>query len=128
MNIELKRNRTVNDTTIGKLTFDDFTCDTLEDAIRIEKIAGKTAIPSGNYEIVISYSNRFKKLLPLLVNVPNFEGVRIHSGNTIADTEGCILLGRRKGDTVENSRMTMNLFMQKLNQVIKKEKVYIQIS
>jgi len=127
MIISLKRNPTVNEATLGSLTFGDFTCDTLEDAVRETKIAAKTAIPAGEYEIVISYSNRFKKLLPLLLSVPNFEGVRIHSGNTIDHTEGCILLGRRSGDTVVNSRMAVNLFMQKLNQAIKKEKVYIHI-
>ena len=64
------------------------------DQIKSEKIYGKTAIPSGRYQVLITYSNRFKRLLPILVNVPGFAGIRIHPGNRHVDTEGCLLPGK----------------------------------
>jgi hypothetical protein len=70
-------------------------CHTLEDKVRYGeiKIQGETAIPGGCYKIENNYSNHFKKILPLVVNVPGFTGIRLHGGNTINDTEGCILCG-----------------------------------
>lgn len=68
--------------------------DMTAEEIKKRKVYGATAIPSGSYECVYTYSNRFKKNLPLLKDVPGFDGIRIHSGNTAKDTEGCILPGR----------------------------------
>jgi hypothetical protein len=61
--------------------------------IAAKKIKAATAIPAGKYEVDITYSNRFKRLLPLLMNVPGYEGIRIHPGNTHNNTEGCLLPG-----------------------------------
>lgn len=101
------------DYTIGRLYIDGaYFCDTLEDAVREKKIAGITAIPAGDYKVIKSYSPRFKKILPEILNVPNFTGVRIHAGNTAKDTDGCILLGlnKVKGQVI-NSRDAMAFFM-----------------
>lgn len=99
--------------TLGKISInDEFLYYTCEDTVRDEKIAGRTAIPAGTYKVILTFSNRFQKILPLLVNVPNYEGVRIHSGNTAADTEGCILIGlHRTENGVGMSRDAMANFM-----------------
>ena len=117
MRLRLERSEFTENSTIGNLYIDDvFFCYTLEDKVRDEKIKRETAIPTGMYEIRLTMSNRFKKVLPLLLRVPNFEGVRIHSGNTKDHTEGCILLGMVKDiDFVGMSRVAMNKLMAKLD-------------
>lgn len=60
------------------------------------KIKGKTAIPRGCYRLTVTMSNRFKRRMPLIQDVPGFEGIRIHGGNTHVDTEGCPLLGQTR--------------------------------
>ena len=85
--------------TIGVLRNENaLICYTLEDKVRPpgEKVFAETAIPAGRYQVRMTYSTRFKKIMPLLMDVPGFSGIRIHGGNTEADTEGCILVGMRK--------------------------------
>jgi hypothetical protein len=90
--------------TLGTLTFEDgFTCQTLEDPVREgAKVYGDTAIPLGTYRITITKSKRYGKMMPLLHNVPNFGGVRLHCGNNTDDTSGCILVGMGRDPGAES--------------------------
>lgn len=133
--IKIIRDTFSDESTIGKLYIDgEYFCETLEDKDRfIEsggvKIYGKTCIPRGTYRLVVTMSNRFKKELPLLLNVPQFEGIRIHAGNTAADTDGCILLGRtRRNNFVENSRDAVNEFIEKLAKMLEDDEVWIEVA
>lgn len=95
MKLELKRVFTGKTYTIGHLYVDgEYITDTLEDIPREVKIMNETCIPVGTYKVILNESNRFKRVMPLLLNVPNFEGIRIHAGNTEADTSGCLLVGK----------------------------------
>lgn len=113
--------------TISKLFINGvFECFILEDKLRenqgssefgvaYQKVMGRTAIPSGKYKVDITYSQRFKRFLPLLNGVPGFKGVRIHPGNTDKDTEGCLLPGQwNKGGIVTKSRATFDALFVKL--------------
>ena len=116
MKVEVKRTFKGAEYTIGHLYIDGaYFCDTLEDTIRTgEKISGKTAIPAGTYKVKKTMSPRFKTVLPEILNVPNFTGVRIHSGNTAKDTDGCLLLGLNKAKgAVLNSKNAMAFFMDR---------------
>lgn len=98
IDLVLKRLYFKNKYTIGKLFIDrKYFCDTLEDRRRDlsveDKVYGETAIPEGKYKIILTKSTRFGRVLPEILNVPGFVGVRMHSGNVAADSEGCILLG-----------------------------------
>lgn len=115
MKLEVKRHFKGPQYTIGRMYADGvYLCDTLEDTVRPDgiKLAGQTAIPAGTYPVRITYSPRFKKMLPMLDNVPNFTGVRIHTGNTAEDTEGCILVGynRVKGRVCDSRAAFRRLF------------------
>lgn len=129
MKLVLKRLHKTDKSTIGELYIDGkFECYTLEDVERKDKVYGKTAIPKGTYEVTMTMSNRFKKLMPLLLNVPNYEGVRIHTGNKAEDTEGCILLGKTRGvDFIGNSKLAVSNFYTKLEKELKTKKVTLTI-
>ena len=128
MLLEVRRDPSANGCTLGSLYIDGrFECFTLEDVVRevpgVEvvswKIPGETAIPSGMYTVAITFSAGFQKLMPQLIGVPGFAGVRIHCGNCADDTEGCILLGRRRGmATILESRVAFNAFFPKLQDAI----------
>lgn len=142
MEILVKREYKKKDYTIGHVYINgEYFCDSLEDTdrgltsimtlseIKEVKEYGRTAIPTGRYPIAYTYSNRFKKHLPLLLQVPAFEGLRIHSGNTHKDTEGCILLGvNRAVGKVLDSRKTMDEFLRILKPAIEAcEDIWITI-
>lgn len=131
MILTLKRIDFTNESTIGSLSLDgQHLCFTLEDVVRNgEKVYGKTAIPAGRYDVTITMSNRFKKRLPLLHNVPGFEGVRIHKGNAAADTEGCILVGMAKTtNRISNCAPAFDLVFDLIDGALARgEKVSIEI-
>lgn len=141
MNIILNRIAKKAKYTIGKLYINDqYFCDTLEDTDRgltqsmteqqigSKKVYGETSIPTGTYRIIISYSNKFKKQMPLLLNVPGFAGIRIHSGNTEKDSLGCILVGKNKAvGKVLESRDTYSKLFSILQEANKKETIKITI-
>ena len=128
MLIEVKRFEFKDTYTVGKMYIDNiYEYYTLEDVVRKgAKVNGQTAIPTGTYNLIINHSNRFNRDLPLLENVPNFTGVRIHAGNTSAHTEGCILVGTTWSgkDFIGNSRVAFNKLFEKLK---KAKKVTIKI-
>lgn len=130
MLLTLEREIFTEQSTVGSLSLDGaFECFTLEDVVREgPKVYGKTAIPYGRYEIAINYSNRFRRLMPLLLRVPGFEGIRIHCGNTAEDTEGCILVGSyREEDYVGNSRAAYAILFPKLSRAVMMEKIWIEV-
>ena len=109
MKIKVVREFFSDSETLGTMYINDkFFCYTLEDFdrklkqshelefIQSNKIAKRTAMPSGNYRVVLSVSNRFKRLMPEVLNVKGFAGIRIHGGNTHENTEGCILVAKKK--------------------------------
>lgn len=143
MKLKLQRIARKERYTIGKLYLNGkYFCDTLEDRdrglsqempldeIQKLKIKAQTAIPTGIYNVIINYSPKYKKPMPLLLSVPAYEGVRIHSGNTHKDTEGCILVGEnREVGRVLNSRYTFNKLFTKLQTAFDKgETITLEIT
>lgn len=140
MKLTLKRIARKEGYTIGRLYIDDaYFCDTLEDRdrgleqampldmIKRIKVKGETAIPTGTYELSMRHiSPKYSRkkafaftggVMPRLLNVPGYEGVLIHSGNTAADSEGCILVGENKAvGKVLNSMATFKALWSVLNQ------------
>lgn len=127
MELRLERRWFKPDYTVGKLYInDEYFCDTLEDRVvdinkngvfdgKEMKVYGQSAIPYGTYQVVYNYSPRFKRKLPRLMNVPHFEGILIHPGNTPADTSGCILVGR---NTSVGRLSESRLASEQLNKII----------
>jgi hypothetical protein len=142
MELQLERDIRTPKSTTGKLAVDErFECFILEDVdrgltqsmplkeIQEKKVYGKTAIPSGRYKVILTWSNRFKRTLPLLVNVPGYDGIRMHPGNSDVDTLGCLLPGvTRTKDFVSSSRVAFDKLFTKLKAADDKgEDIYITI-
>ena len=141
MELLLERKWCKSDYTIGRLYINGkFYCHILEDTVRDInkngtfdcgefKISGHTAIPYGTYEIQVTYSPKFKRELPLLLNVKHFEGIRIHRGNTNKDTSGCLIPGEntKTGMVLNSTKYELELtkLIKEANK--RKEKVYIKI-
>jgi hypothetical protein len=138
MEIVLNRTAKLPKCTLGELSIDGVhSCYTVEDTVR--EIAGQspdkwkiphvTAIPVGRYEVVVTMSNRFKKLLPELLNVPGFDGIRIHTGNTAEDTDGCLIVGETLLPAgVGSSKLAFDDLFPKIQSAVSKgEKVWITI-
>jgi len=138
--LKIKRKRLSPKSTIGDFYFaDDFECRILEDPWRDpdnsgnldadEKIPGETCIPTGTYRVVLSYSNRFKRVTPEILGVPHFKYIRIHPGNRSVDTRGCPLTGTKHGrDVVYSSVAAFEKLMPKLEKACQLGKVYIKVS
>ena len=109
---------------------------TLEDKQRLgPKVNGQTSIPVGKYEVIIDFSNHFQELMPLLIDVPGFEGIRIHKGNWVKDTEGCLLVGdgislskESMGITFGTSTSAYNKLYSLIDESLKTGKVFITIT
>jgi Family of unknown function (DUF5675) len=117
MRLLLGREPSTGGATVGRLTVegqgDELLAWTLEDQVRelegvpVEawKVPGATAIPRGDYRVVVTFSPKFGRPMPLLLGVPGFSDIRIHWGNDADDTEGCLLVGlERQGPRILQSR------------------------
>ena len=89
----------------------------------------ETCIPFGTYKVIINMSNRFKRLMPLLLNVPNFDGIRIHNGTSVQNTSGCILVGKNNfaGTLKESNEIFEQLFSLMTTAYNKKEQIEITV-
>lgn len=141
MELLLERKYLKSNYTIGNLFINGkFYCNIIEDPVRDInkngsfdcgeiKIKGSTAIPFGEYEIQVTYSHKFKRKLPLLLNVKHFEGIRIHRGNTEKDSSGCLIPGEnsKRGMVLNSTKYELELTNLIENANKKGEKVTIKI-
>jgi len=133
MIINVKRKIYGDNYTIGEMYINDnYLCDTLEDVVRDDgvKVQDQTAIPAGTYQLILDMSTRFGKIMPHILNVPDFQGIRIHCGNSSKDTSGCILVGTYNGqaDYIKDSTVAYNVLMDILGRATKRtEKIMITI-
>ena len=144
MKIQVKRTFMYDKKTTGELYVDgSYFCHTLEDVVRLDdpttpqnegaKVWGETAISAGVYKLIIRMSQRFKRMMMALLDVPGFDGILIHGGNTEEDTHGCILVGYKLDDAHHiapgTSRIAHDALFQKIEQAIKLgEEVTIQLT
>ncbi|WP_375418142.1 DUF5675 family protein [uncultured Hymenobacter sp.] len=129
--LEVRRAASANGCTIGELSLNGkFFCYTLEDEVRgpkATKVPGRTAIGAGTYPVTLSISRRFKQLMPLLGAVPGFAGVRIHAGNTSADTLGCLLIGLAKLPSNTKIYRSREAFEQLMSELVKYSSIELTI-
>lgn len=127
----LQRKIFTDHSTIGDLYLDgEFQCETLEDTIRNQKIDGMTAIPAGEYEVIIRASQRYGRPMPYLLKVPFFEGIMIHTGNSDKDVRGCIAVGQydpNQKDFISTSRHTFDELFPKIEKALLKSRLFINI-
>lgn len=130
MKLKLVRDVFEDDCTLGVLFVDDEMFGyTLEDKVREKKIMGETAIPAGTYDVNLTPSPKYGRIMPLIKDVPGFTGVRIHAGNTKEDTEGCVLVGmkRDKKKILESKIAFERLFALMQVAVQKGERISIEV-
>ena len=141
MKLRLERKYFRDTYTIGNLYIDGkYFCDTLEDKDRDvhkngkfddgeTKVYGETCIPFGTYKIVVNMSPKFKRELPRLLDVPLFEGVLIHRGNTAKDSAGCILVGENKaaGKVLNSTPYEKRLVKMMKEAIARGEEITIEI-
>lgn len=119
--------------TIGELWLGgEFFCHTLEDTCRKGgiKVYGETSIPQGRYQVVLTPSPRFGRIMPRLVDVPNYEGVLIHWGNKPSNTAGCILVGHynpKLPDWISDSKATFDRLFERLTELKKAGEIWINV-
>lgn len=139
MIIKLVRTNLEKTFTDGELYIDGiFFCHTVEDRVRakvgmwskILKVYAETAIPYGRYPVLVTWSNRFKRMLTGVFNVPDFEGIRIHNGSTERSSAGCIIVSykRKAIGVLENDLAAMNDLCKKVELAQKSEKIWLEIS
>jgi hypothetical protein len=143
MRLRLQRKQFTEDYTMGRLFLDGvFLCDTVEDKVRDynadgdlqdpgeEKVYGETAIPYGRYNMDLTMSPKFKRLLPLIMDVPEFTGIRIHRGNTAKDSAGCPLPGEKRGEgrVVNSTKYELIIVERMLKAIRNGEDMTIEIT
>lgn len=134
MRLLLQRIAKKSDYTVGRLFVDGkWFSDTLEDRVRDltkeRKVPGETAIPTGRYRVIVNVSPKFGRELPRLLDVPGFEGILIHRGNSARDSAGCVLLGenKEKGRVVNSTPYELRLTKLIKEAIQKGEEVWITV-
>lgn len=127
LDILLRRTIRTPEFTLGEMFVNGnhigYTCEDADRRLECggEKVRGRTAIPCGRYKVILSFSNRFGRIMPEVLDVPGFSGVRIHGGNTAADTLGCPLLGSKRADDGVRDCAAVNVMLSRLIGSVERE-------
>lgn len=138
MKLKLYRKNLTDKYTEGELYIDDtFFCYTIEDKVRAKaglwkralKVYAETAIPYGTYPVLVTWSNRFQRMLTGIFNVPDFDGIRLHNGSTEKSSAGCVILSYKRiaDGMLANDKTAMNDLCSKVAEVQKTQKIFIEI-